>query len=97
LRRIKHDLSRLILILLTGYRRVLAPLFGGHCRFHPGCSAYARVAVARFGALRGSWLAMRRVARCHPLCAGGADPVPQRFRWIGHTIPQPPSRKPTHE
>ena len=51
-------------------------MFPGACRFVPSCSDYARAAVARYGALRGSWLAAKRLARCHPLCEGGFDPLP---------------------
>ncbi|HEX6833413.1 MAG TPA: membrane protein insertion efficiency factor YidD [Rudaea sp.] len=58
---------------------MLSPLLGARCRFDPSCSAYATVAVARFGAVRGSILALSRLARCHPLCEGGSDPVPPTF------------------
>ena len=62
--------------LIRTYQLVLAPVLGPACRYHPSCSEYARQAVARFGAARGAWLAARRVARCHPWCEGGPDPVP---------------------
>ena len=62
--------------LLKGYRFAISPLYGQVCRYHPTCSAYALEAVQTHGALRGTWLAMRRVARCHPWAAGGLDPVP---------------------
>jgi len=69
--------ARLLLWLLAGYRLVLSPLLGPHCRFQPTCSAYAGEAVRCHGALRGGWLALRRVARCHPLGGAGYDPVPE--------------------
>ena len=58
------------------YRAVLSPVLGGNCRFDPTCSAYGYEAIERHGALRGSWLAVRRVGRCHPFRSGGYDPVP---------------------
>jgi len=72
-------MTRLILALLAFYKRLLSPVLGSRCRFHPSCSDYARVAIARFGAFRGGTLALWRLARCHPLCAGGFDPVPDSF------------------
>jgi putative membrane protein insertion efficiency factor len=71
--------TRLILFLLALYKRLLSPLLGSRCRFHPSCADYARVAVARFGTLRGGALALWRLLRCQPLCDGGLDPVPVRF------------------
>jgi putative membrane protein insertion efficiency factor len=68
--------ARLIVLLLTGYRRFVSPLLAPRCRFYPSCSAYAVEAVQMHGALRGSWLAARRLSRCHPFHAGGLDPVP---------------------
>ena len=65
--------------LIRGYQLVLSPLKGAPtCRFHPTCSAYALEAVQLHGAARGSWLALRRLGRCHPFCAGGYDPVPPK-------------------
>jgi putative membrane protein insertion efficiency factor len=66
----------LLVGLLTGYRRFISPLLGPRCRFYPSCSAYALEAVQLHGALRGSWLAARRLGRCHPFHPGGIDPVP---------------------
>jgi putative membrane protein insertion efficiency factor len=66
----------LLIALLRGYRFLLSPWLGRACRFEPTCSAYALEAVQGHGALRGSGLALRRLARCHPFCAGGHDPVP---------------------
>ena len=73
----------LLVGLLTGYRRFVSPLLGPRCRFYPSCSAYALEAVQVHGALRGSWLALRRLSRCHPFHAGGIDPVPGTGREQG--------------
>ena len=67
-----------LIALLRGYRAVISPLYGQVCRYHPSCSAYALDAVREYGSLRGSWLAVRRLGRCHPWAAGGYDPVPAR-------------------
>lgn len=64
--------------LLRGYRYFISPLLGDNCRFHPSCSHYAVDAVREHGALRGTALAARRLARCHPWSVGGYDPVPMR-------------------
>lgn len=61
---------------LHGYRSVISPLYGQVCRFFPSCSAYALEAVLVHGAVKGSWLAIRRLARCHPWTDGGVDSVP---------------------
>ncbi len=70
--------GRVLIALLRVYKRFLSPMLGPRCRFVPSCSEYAMEAIARFGPLRGSWLAARRVGRCHPLHPGGHDPVPPR-------------------
>lgn len=69
--------------LLKAYRSLISPLYGQVCRYHPSCSAYALTAVTEYGALRGTWLAVRRLARCHPWAAGGYDPVPTRTASAG--------------
>ncbi len=66
----------LLLALLGAYRRLVSPLLPPACRFHPTCSAYAVEAVRRHGSARGLFLTVKRLARCHPLCEGGIDPVP---------------------
>ncbi|WP_434621735.1 membrane protein insertion efficiency factor YidD [Arthrobacter sp. A5] len=66
----------LLILLLTLYRKLISPLYGPVCRFFPSCSAYALEAVLLRGAVRGSWLAGRRLLRCHPWNAGGIDHVP---------------------
>lgn len=70
--------ARILLGLIAGYQRLISPVLGARCRFHPTCSAYAAEAIATHGSLRGSWLAIKRVARCHPWNPGGIDPVPER-------------------
>jgi uncharacterized protein len=67
---------RLLAAVIRGYQAAISPLLPPSCRFHPSCSQYALEAVTRHGALRGSWLAARRLARCHPFHPGGYDPVP---------------------
>lgn len=74
-------MRHVLIALLKAYRFLISPLYGQVCRYHPSCSAYALDAVETFGALKGSWLAFGRVARCHPWAPGGLDPVPPRFSW----------------
>lgn len=71
-------MRKFLIAIIKSYRYALSPLLGSHCRFHPSCSCYAEEAVARYGVLRGGWLAVRRLGRCHPFCAGGIDPVPDQ-------------------
>ena len=69
-------MTRILIVLVTAYRYALSPMLGRSCRFHPSCSEYAQEALERHGALRGVWLALRRIGRCHPWHRGGYDPVP---------------------
>ena len=69
---------RLALILLRLYKLTLSPLFAGSCRFMPSCADYAAEAIETHGVGAGSWLALKRLGRCHPFCDGGHDPVPSR-------------------
>jgi len=69
-------LKQTILLLIRGYQTFLSPLFPPRCRFQPTCSQYALEAVERYGPLKGSWFAIHRILRCHPLHPGGYDPVP---------------------
>jgi putative membrane protein insertion efficiency factor len=78
--------ARLLMALISAYRRFISPLLGARCRFYPSCSAYGLEAVRVHGALRGSWLAVRRIGRCQPFNRGGVDPVPPARRG-----PEPPA------
>ena len=69
-------MKTLLIGLLKAYRLAISPMLGRNCRYHPSCSEYAIEAVQRHGVLRGSWLAIKRVGRCHPFSHGGYDPVP---------------------
>jgi putative membrane protein insertion efficiency factor len=69
-------MKRVLLVLISGYRLLLSPLLGASCRFYPSCSTYAAEAIDAHGALKGTWLTLRRLAKCHPWHAGGFDPVP---------------------
>ena len=66
----------LVLGLIRAYQRFLSPLLGSNCRFYPTCSHYTYQAVEKYGVLRGGWLGIKRIARCHPFNPGGFDPVP---------------------
>jgi len=66
----------LLIGLLKAYRYAISPMLGRNCRYHPSCSEYAIEAVRRHGVIRGGWLAIKRVGRCHPFSRGGFDPVP---------------------
>jgi len=69
-------MTKLLQFLIRAYQLLLSPFLGNQCRFTPSCSQYASEAIGRYGALRGGWLALKRIGRCHPFCDGGYDPVP---------------------
>ena len=73
-------MARIVALPVRAYRLLLSPWVGHACRFQPTCSAYALEALERHGALRGSWLTVRRIGRCHPWGGWGHDPVPPRSR-----------------
>jgi putative membrane protein insertion efficiency factor len=74
-------MKAVLLALIRAYRYLVSPWVGNQCRYWPTCSEYAAEAIGRHGAMRGGWLAARRVLRCNPWHAGGLDPVPEVFRW----------------
>ena len=84
------NLPRLLLMgFLMAYRKTISPLYGPVCRFFPSCSAYALEAVTVHGAVRGTWLAARRLVRCHPWNDGGVDHVPHGDRiWDHNQVPR---------
>lgn len=71
-------LAHIVALPVRAYRLILSPWVGFNCRYQPTCSAYALEALEKHGALRGAWLAARRIGRCHPLGGHGYDPVPDR-------------------
>lgn len=70
--------------LIKSYQLLLSPVLPGACRYHPSCSEYALESVGRFGGLRGGWLALKRIGRCHPWGGSGLDPVPHGPVCRGH-------------
>ncbi|MCF3572902.1 membrane protein insertion efficiency factor YidD [Planktothrix agardhii 1806] len=71
-------MKTLLITLIRGYRLLISPLFPPACRFHPTCSQYAIEALETFGIIQGSWLALKRILRCHPYHPGGYDPIPPK-------------------
>jgi putative membrane protein insertion efficiency factor len=70
-------MKAVLVAAIRGYQLAVRPLLGANCRFYPSCSDYAREAIERHGAAKGSWLATKRIAKCHPYHPGGYDPVPE--------------------
>lgn len=70
----------LVVGLISIYQKLVSPNLGANCRYQPTCSSYAAEAISRFGVIRGGWLAIKRIGRCHPLRPGGHDPVPDTWR-----------------
>jgi putative membrane protein insertion efficiency factor len=68
---------QVVLWIIRGYQLAISPMLGPRCRFYPTCSCYAHTAIERFGVVRGGWLGLRRLLRCHPFHEGGYDPVPE--------------------
>jgi len=90
-------LRRLMLAAIRGYQLFVSPLLGPRCRFAPSCSAYAAEAIGAHGAFCGSWLALKRILRCHPLHPGGYDPVPEHGCRRAIPASTKPSPNPTPE
>ncbi len=79
--------ARALVAPIRLYQRLISPLLGARCRFHPSCSEYAAQALLRHGVVRGLYLGTRRVLRCHPWNRGGIDEVPEVFVWRRRTVP----------
>ena len=73
----EEPMKRLMLAIISFYRRAISPHLPGACRYYPTCSQYAMTAIERYGALKGGWMGFKRILRCHPLHKGGYDPVPE--------------------
>ncbi len=69
-------MQKFLMFLIRAYRLVLSPIFGRQCRFIPSCSQYTSEAIEQYGPWQGSWMGIKRIARCQPFCDGGYDPVP---------------------
>ncbi|NOY66253.1 MAG: membrane protein insertion efficiency factor YidD [Gammaproteobacteria bacterium] len=70
-------MRKILIFIIRAYQYIISPLLGSHCRFYPTCSSYAHTAIERHGVFYGSWLALRRILRCHPWAEGGVDSVPE--------------------
>ncbi|WP_280191706.1 membrane protein insertion efficiency factor YidD [Delftia sp. PS-11] len=88
-------MQRLLMALVRGYRLMLSPWLGSACRFTPTCSAYSLEALDKHGAAVGSYLTVRRLARCHPWCDGGHDPVPEHKPRLFSRLVAAPGTTPT--
>lgn len=84
-------MTKLLLALIRLYQLLLSPLLGNVCRFEPSCSRYAAACLENHGALRGSWLALKRLGRCHPFHRGGFDPPPPSSRAATISTARPES------
>ena len=93
----RRPVRRLLLAVIGFYSRAVSPALPARCRFYPTCSAYAAEAVERHGAARGTWLALRRLAKCAPWHPGGYDPVPGSASRRPHRATPPAARRTTQE
>jgi len=92
--RVGRILAKPLVWLIRLYQNVVSPLRPPTCRYYPSCSAYAVTSLERFGVLRGSWMAARRIGRCHPWAPGGVDHVPDRDPLTGRPVPGTTGPKP---
>ncbi len=88
IRLLSKIVTAVLLLPIRFYQRFVSPLLPPTCRFHPTCSQYAREALVRHGPIRGSYLALRRIGRCHPFHPGGFDPVPGPATGVGDPSPR---------
>ncbi|MBE1555460.1 membrane protein insertion efficiency factor YidD [Sporosarcina limicola] len=72
-------MKKVLMVIIRFYQKAISPLTPPSCRFYPTCSHYGLEAIDKHGALKGSWLAVRRISKCHPFHEGGFDPVPEKF------------------
>jgi len=77
-------MKRLMILFVKAYSTFLSPVLGNNCRYYPTCSAYMVESIERFGALKGFWLGIKRISRCHPFHEGGVDPVPENPHQCSH-------------
>jgi putative membrane protein insertion efficiency factor len=77
-------MRKILTVLISVYQYAISPFLGNNCRFHPTCSCYAQQAISRHGVVRGGWLSLRRISRCHPWHEGGIDPVPESLNTIAN-------------
>jgi len=69
-------MRKIIVFIIKGYRKLVSPLFPPSCRFYPTCSEYSEQAITQYGLMKGGWMSIKRVGKCHPFHPGGYDPVP---------------------
>jgi putative membrane protein insertion efficiency factor len=72
----KRAIQCVLLVMIRAYQLILSPVLGPACRYYPSCSEFAHQAITRYGVVKGSWMALQRLLRCHPFHPGGVDPVP---------------------
>lgn len=91
---LRRRLAAPLIGAIRAYQRVISPMRPPTCRYYPSCSAYAVTALERFGPLRGTWMALARLGRCHPWTPGGVDHVPERDAATGRPVPGTTGPKP---